>query len=195
MKIIGISSSATIALLSLVRGTMGLLLKVTLASCVLIGSAAAQMANDDPIIGVWKLNVERSVYSPGPRPPADLVRVYQFAPIEDGFIRFTLIQDTNANGIPTLQMTVFKVDGQQRPVYNQNNLGTFLATGRSSTQTRSYRRIDARTTQYTTFNNGDATIPAVRTVSADGQTYVDVVRGTNNQGVAVNNVQVYDRVR
>jgi hypothetical protein len=153
------------------------------------------MANDDPIIGVWKLNVERSVYSPGPRPPADLVRVYQFEPIEDGFIRFTLVQDTNQNGIPTLQLTVFKVDGQRRPVYNQNNLGTFLATGQASTQTRAYRRIDGRATEYTTYNNGEAGIPAVRTVSADGQTYVDVVRGTNNQGVEVNNVQVYDRVR
>jgi len=153
------------------------------------------MANDDPIIGVWKLNVERSVYSPGPRPPADLIRVYQFAPIEDGFIRFTLVQDTSPNGNPTLQLTAFKVDGQQRTVYNQNNLGTFLATGQVSTLTRSYRRIDGRTTEYTTFNNGEAAIPAVRTVSADGQTYVDVVRGTNNQGVEVNNVQVYDRVR
>jgi len=171
------------------------MLGIAVSFCILVGTASAQTANDDPIIGVWKLNVERSVYSPGPRPPSDLVRVYQFAPIEDGFIRFTLVQDTNGQGIPTFQMTVFKVDGEQRPVYNQGNLGRFMATGEQTTQTRSYRRIDGRTTEYTTYNNGNAGIPAVRTVSPDGQTYTDVVRGTNNQGVAVSNVQVYERVR
>ncbi len=165
-----------------------------MASCVLVGAAGAQTASDDPIIGVWKLNVERSVYSPGPRPPADLVTLFQFEPLEDGFIRFTFT-GTNAQGTPTFQMTVFKVDEQQRPVHNQNTLGAFMATGQQTNLTRSYRRISPRATEFTSFNNGVAGIPSVRTVSPNGQTYVNVTRGTNAQGVAVNNVLVYDRVR
>ncbi len=179
---------------SMARGPIGVLLGVAVASCVLVGAAGAQTASDDPIIGVWKLNVERSVYSPGPRPPADLVTVFQFAPLEDGFIRFTLAS-TNAQGEPTYQISVFKVDGQQRRVHNSNTLGAFLATGQQTNLMRSYRRVDSRATEFTTFNNGVAANPQVRTVSPDGQTYVNVNRGTNAQGVAVNVVLVYDRVR
>ncbi len=176
------------------RGPLGVLLGVAVASCVLAGGAEAQMASDDPIIGVWQLNVERSVFSPGPRPPADLVTIYQFAPIDDGFLRFTLTS-TNAQGEPTLQISVFKVDGQQRPVHNAITLGAFMATGQQTNLTRSYRRIDARATEFTTYNDGVAGIATVRTVSPDGQTYLNVVRGTNAQGVAINNVTIFDRVR
>ena len=179
---------------SMARGSIGVLLGVAVASGVLVGAAGAQMAGDDPIIGVWQLNVERSVYSPGPRPPADLVVLYQFAPQDDGSIRFTLTT-TNAQGEPTFQISVFRVDGQQRPVHNVNTLAAFMATGQKTNLTRSYRRIDARATEFTTFNDGVAGIPTVRTVSPNGQTYINVVEGTNAQGVAINNVTVFDRVR
>ncbi len=179
---------------SMARGPIGVLLGVAVASCVLVGAAGAQTASDDPIIGVWKLNMERSVYSPGPRPPADLVTVFQFEPIEDGFIRFTL-SSTNAQGAPVFQISVFRVDGQQRAVHPQNTLGAFMAPGQPTNLTRSYRRISSRATEFTTFNNGVAGNPQVRTVSPDGQTYLNVNRGTNAQGVAFNVVLVYDRVR
>ncbi len=179
---------------TMARGPIGVLLGVAVASCVLVGAAGAQTASDDPIIGVWKLNVERSVFSPGPRPPADLVQIFQFAPLEDGFIRFTL-SSTNAQGAPVVQISVFRVDGQQRPVHNANTLGAFMATGQQTNLTRSYRRIDSRATEFTTINSGVAGIPTVRTVSPDGQAYINVVRGTNAQDVAVNNVTIFDRVR
>ncbi len=179
---------------SMARGLIGVPLGVVVASFVLVGAAGAQTASDDPIIGVWKLNVERSVYSPGPRPPADLVTLFQFEPLEDGFIRFTL-SSTNAQGAPVFQIKVFRVDGQQRPVHNQNTIGAFMATGQQTNLTRSYRRIDSRATEFTTFNNGVAGNPQVRTVSPNGQTYLNVNRGTNAQGVAFNVVLVYDRVR
>jgi hypothetical protein len=179
---------------SITRGPLGVLLGVALTSCVLAGGVGAQMASNDPIVGVWQLNVERSVYSPGPRPPADLVTIYEFAPLDDGSIRFTLTS-TNAQGAPTFQLSAFKVDGQQRPVHNANTLGAYMASGQQTNLTRSYRRIDARSTEFTTYNDGVAGIPTVRTVSPDGQTYINIVRGTNAQGLAINNVTIFDRVR
>jgi hypothetical protein len=176
------------------RGPTGIILGVVVASCVLAGGAEAQTAADDPIIGVWQLNVERSVWSPGPRPPADLVTVYQFEPLDDGFIRFTL-SSTNAQGAPVFQISVFKVDEQQRPVHSQNTLGAFMATGQETNLSRSYRRISPRSTEFTSFNNGVAGSPVTRTVSPNGQTYINVARGTNAQGVAFNNVTIFDRVR
>ena len=73
--------------------------------------------------------------------------------------------------------------------------GTFMVTGQQSNLTRSYRRIDELTTEFTSFNDGVAGIPSVRSVSPDGQTYVNRIQGTNAQGVAINNVQFFDRVR
>ena len=70
-----------------------------------------------------------------------------------------------------------------------------MATRQQSNLTRSYRRIDDRTTEFTNFNDGVGGIPSVRTVSPNGQTYVNRTQGTNAQDVAVNNVQVFDRVR
>jgi hypothetical protein len=191
MKLLSIFSSVTVAKL---RRPIGLLLSAALASLVFVGSAAAQMASDNSFIGVWKLNVERSVYLPGPRPPSDLVTLYEFAPMADGFVRFTLTS-TNQQGSLNIQMSVFKIDGEQRTVFNTGTLARFLATGQESGQTRSYRRIDASSVEFTTYNNGVAGIPQVRTLSPDGQTYVDRVSGTNNQGVAFSRALVFDRVR
>jgi hypothetical protein len=170
------------------------LLGVGVALFVLAGAAEAQTRNADPVIGTWQLNVERSVWSPGPRPPADLISLYDFTPMEDGWTRFTLTS-VNAQGVPTIQLSPFRIDGEARPVHNQNTLAARMVSGEPTNLTRSYRRIDSHTTEFTTFNNGVAGIPQVRTVSPDGQTYTMVTRGTNAQGVAVSNVLVFDRVR
>jgi hypothetical protein len=162
-------------------------------SSMLTGPAGAQ-ATHDPIIGVWALNVERSVYFPGPRPPSDLVSLRHYAPMDDGWIRFTNT-GVNALGEPTFGMGVFKADGQRHPAHNIETLGIMMTTGRASNLTRSYRRIDPRTVEFVTYTDGVASLPSVRAVSADGTTFTETTRGTNAQGVAVNNVIVWDRVR
>jgi hypothetical protein len=147
-------------------------------------------------MGVWNLNVARSVWSPGPRARADLVQVFRFTPIEDGFIRFTLTS-TNAQGLPGgYQIYVYKVDGQRLPVHGTGSLGRFLATGQETNVTRSVRRIDARTIEYTDFANGVVVVgtPAVITVSPDGATFIQTIRGTNAQGVAFTTILLFDRV-
>ena len=176
------------------RGPIGMLLGVAVASCILAGAVGAQSSGSDPFIGTWKLNVERSVYMPGPRPPADLVTLYQFSTLEGGWNRF-MLTSVNAQGEPTLQILTFKVDGQRYPVHDQNTLGRFMATGQQTNLTRSYRRIDASTVEFTSFTDGVAGIPQVRSVAPDGRSYTDTARGTNAQGVAVSNVTVWDRVR
>jgi hypothetical protein len=152
------------------------------------------MPGGDPFAGVWVLNVERSVYSPGPRPPADLVNLRQYATLEGGWIRFTQ-SSTNAQGAPTFQIGVFKMDGQRHPVHDIVTLGAFMTAGRPSNLTRSYRVIDPRTVESITYTDGVAGTPLVRALSADGNTFIETNRGTNAQGVAINNVLVWDRVR
>ena len=58
-----------------------------------------------------------------------------------------------------------------------------------------YRVIDSSTVESTTYTDGVAGNPVVRQVAPDGMSYIQTVTGTDAQGVAVNNVTVWDRVR
>jgi hypothetical protein len=170
---------------------------VAIAMLAAVAPLAAQPApmggGGDPVIGVWKLNVERSVWSPGPRPPADLVTLREYSTLEGGWMRFTNTS-TNQLGAPTFQIGVFKLDGQRHPVHNIQTLGPFMTTGRPSNLTRTYRVIDPRTTESITYTDGAAGLPVVRTVQPDGMSMIETTRGTDAQG-PVHNVLVYDRVR
>lgn len=173
------------------RGMMNALVGAAVASCVLVGSVEAQTPSarggGDPFAGVWKLNVARSVYTPGPRPPADMALLYQFEPLQDGSTRFTLT-GTNPAGDLTFLITVFKVDGQRRPVHNVGTLETLLVSGKQSNVMRTYRRIDATTVEFTTYTDGVTTGPVIRELLPDGDTYVQ--RPANREG----NVLVFERV-
>jgi hypothetical protein len=178
----------------MVRPLAAPILAVALASFAVARGVVAQTAGTDPFLGAWRLNVERSVYRPGPRPPADLVDLRAYTMLEGGWMRYTTTS-TNPQGAPTMQVGVFKVDGQRHPVHNFNTIGALMATGRASNLTRSYRAIDARTVESITYTDGVAGLPVVRTVSADGMTIIQTSRGTNAQGVTINDVLVYDRIR
>ena len=160
------------------RGPIGMLLGVAMASCVLAGAVGAQSSGSDP----------------GPIPSPIGLPVRHFSILEGGWLRYVGTGVT-AQGEPTLQILTFKVDGQRYPVHDQNTLGRFMATGQQTNLTRSYRRIDANTVEFTSFTDGVAGIPQVRSVAPDGRSYTDTARGTNAQGVAVSNVTVWDRVR
>lgn len=150
------------------------------------GPLQAQM-HDNAFIGVWKLNVDRSVYTPGPRPPSDMMLLYQFAPLPDGSTRFTLT-GRNPAGDLTFQMSVFRIDGEQRPVYNLNTLQALMTSGERTNVMRSYRRIDAGTVEFQTYTDGVSSGPVVRQLLPDGDTYVQ--RPASGEG----NVLVFERL-
>jgi len=174
------------------RGTMAVLIGIAMTSSTFAGALDAQTSAGDPVLGVWVLNMERSVWSPGPRPANGLLRRY--ATLDGGWMRFTQT-GIGPEGGPTFQISVFKLDGQRHPVHNVVTLGALMSTGRPSNLTRSFRVIDARTTESTTYTDGVAGIPVVRAVQADGRTMIETTRGTDAQGVAINNVLVWDRVQ
>jgi hypothetical protein len=148
----------------------------------------------DPIIGTWKLNWERSVWSPGPRPAPELMNIRQYAVLEGGWLQFAGVT-SNPLGEVAFQMSVAKLDGQRYPVHNTATLGAFMSTGQASNVTRSYRVIDSNTTEFITYTDGVASLPSTRVVQANRTTFIETTRGTNAQGVAVHNVLVFDRVR
>lgn len=70
-----------------------------------------------------------------------------------------------------------------------------MTTGNPTAATRSYRRIDESSIEFTSYTNGVAGIPTVRTVSKDGKTYTETINCKHALGQAVNNSVVFDRVR
>ena len=70
-----------------------------------------------------------------------------------------------------------------------------MTTGRPSNITRSWRRIDPSTTEFTTYTNGVPGLAIVRAVSKDGKTYTETSKGKDGAGREVHNVVVFDRVR
>ncbi len=174
----------------MVRGMINTLTGTAIASCVLVGSLDAQPragAGQDPFHGVWQVNIERSVY-PGPRPPSDLVTLYQFAPMPDGSTRFTLIS-TDAAGDLIMQVSIFRVDGGQHPVYTVETVSNLIAQGTRTNLTRSYRQIDASTVEFTAHTDGVAGNPVIRQILPDGNSYVQ--RAANGEGAVI----LLERVR
>lgn len=148
----------------------------------------------DPFVGTWKLNVAKSTYRSGPPPDPTTSDVRRFSTMEGGWHVFQLVGVTAA-GTATLQVLAYKFDGARYPVHNGTTLAALLATGKQTTITRSYRRIDSHTVEFVTYTDGAASPPGRRTVSKDGTTYTQVVQAPNAKGELVENVSVFDRVR
>lgn len=166
------------------------MLVAMLAVLCLVRPVEAQTeGGEDPFHGVWKLNLDRSVFSPGPRPAGDFQMFYQFAPLDDGSTRFTLVNNGTPQGDLAFQMTVFRIDGERRPVYTLAAIENLLASGEQSNVSRSYRRIDENTVEFVTYTDGAPGDPVIRELLPDGDTYVQ--RPANGQG----SVLVFDRVR
>ena len=177
---------------SMARGPIGVLLGVVVASCVLVGAVEAQ--NTDPMVGTWRLNVERSVWNPGPRLPADWYELRQYAALDDGWHGF-MLTGRNLAGNPTFQAGAYKLDGQRHPWYNIGRLTSLMTAGELSPLARSYRVIDESTIEFTNYSaNGVPGNPVTRTLTGDGMRFINVSQGTNAQGVDFRNVLVYERV-
>ena len=170
------------------KSAIGALFTAIAASCVFAGSAHAQA----PFFGTWKLNVERSVYNPGPRAPADFVQYYQFEDLGNGQLRFILTAGPGAAGNLGLQVSVFRIDGQQHPVYQVPAITELIDSGETTNLTRSYRQINETTVEFTTYNDGVAGPGAtlVRQMLAGGNSFMQ-----RPPDGGTGNVLVFDRVR
>ena len=184
------------------RSAIVVLLWLAAASSTVVETVRAQATGADSFIGTWRANHARSTFSPGPAPAEIQLAVRQFSALDGGWYQY-VGAGVNAQGGPNFGVVRYRMDGQQYPVHQPNTLWRLLTAGQPTNMAtnagtnvmRSYRRIDARSVEYTTYTDGVATTPVVRTVAPDGMSYTETTRGTNAQGQAVNNVLVFDKVR
>jgi len=134
----------------------------------------------DPFVGTWQLDAEKSTFDPGP-PPRGLT--FTIEDRGEGFLLWTR-EGIDAEGNRAFLQYAAKPDGKDYP---------FLAPGAQSPTSVSIRPVDAHTVEQTVKADGTVTITVTSTVSGDGNTLTNTVKGTTSQGQRNNNVTVFER--
>jgi hypothetical protein len=139
-----------------------------------VGTGAALAA--DPAIGTWKLNLEKSKFSPGPGPQSQ-TRTYTES--ADGT---QLTVKTTANGKESTYTLTFKADGKPYPGVGNPDFDMVAVT-----------QMGASTVHSVQTKAGVKVGTGVRTISKDGKTLTFKQKGTHADGGKYDNVSVYDR--
>ncbi len=127
--------------------------------------------------GTWKMNPDKSKYSPGPAPKSNTVKVEA----DEMGIKLDA-EGTGADGSPTHVQYDAKFDGKDYPI-----------TGVPNADTVSVKRIDANTIESTLKKGGQVVMTVTSRVSKDGKTRTSTFKGKDAQGRDVNNVVVLDK--
>ncbi len=145
-------------------------------SLVLCFMAATASFASDPNLGTWKLSEAKSRFS------ATAVKnrtvVYQ---VEGTNVRVA-VDAIDPQGQPTHNEWTGKFDGTDYPI-----------VGDPAATTRSYKKIDDRTTEFTNKKNGKVTLRGRIVISADGKSRTVTAAGTTANGEKIKFTAVYDK--
>jgi len=151
----------------------------TLAVAVAVVAAFATPAFAQNPIGVWKVNLAKSKYSPGPAPKSGTITTIAVA----GGSFKTINEQVPARGAPTKFEITFKFDGTDvKPVGTNPNADM-----------QSYTSVDDRHWTVVSKLKGKVTLTSKIEVAADGKSRTTTQTGTDAQGKAVNNYIWYDK--
>lgn len=138
--------------------------------------AAGAVCFASPQMGTWRLNEAKSKFSP--EAPKNNTVIYA----ADGDNVKVTVDGTDKSGKSTHNEWTGKFDGKDYPV-----------TGDPSTDTRSYKTVDARTLELTVKKNGKVTSTGRIIVAADGNSRTVHQTGSNAEGKKFSSLAVYDK--
>jgi len=152
---------------------------VVFTTVLLLGALALAVtaAAADQHSGTWKMNPDKSKYSPGPAPKNTTVKVE----VDENGVKINA-QGTNADGSDLHVQYDAKFDGKDYPV-----------TGLAYADTVSVKRIGADTIESTMKKGGQVTMTVTSKVSKDGKTRTSTFKGKDAEGHDVLNVVVSDK--
>src|SRR5262249_42193051 len=161
---------------TIMRKNKGLLLwAITMVITALMLTVTTAVA--DQLSGTWKMNPEKSKYSPGPA-PKDLTVV-----VESDENNYKLdATGTDGDGKPMHVQYSAKFDGKDHP-----------ATGIANADAVSLKRIDASTIETLQKKDGKVVMTVTTNVSKDGKTRTSTWQGRSAEGRDVHNVVVFDK--
>lgn len=134
--------------------------------------------SENPLVGTWRLNVEKSSFEPG---PAHAKQTIRFQQVENGLYVTTTIH--NADGTTTDQHYTSYYDGKAYPMEGLNNT-THVAM----------KRINELADERIDTNNGVFVGHRLRTVAADRQSYYVHGSGVNTRGQFYVNKMLYEKI-
>jgi hypothetical protein len=146
---------------------------LTMALCL---AAVAVGFASDVNLGTWKLNEAKS------KIPAGAVKNNTVSYEVMGDSMKVTVDGTDGDGKPTHNEWTGKFDGKDYPL-----------TGDPAADTRSYKKVNAHTTQLINKKDGKATLSGLIVVSADGKSRTLTMSGTNAKGEKVKYTAVYDK--
>ena len=153
-------------------------LTMILTAAVFAAAAVPATAQStDSFLGTWRLNVQKSKYTPGPAPKS-VVSIYE--PAGKG-VKVSVTSETAGGKIQYSYTS--NLDGSDSPVTGNN----------PNADTMAVRRIDARTLEAVSKKGGTVTIMQRNVLAPDGKTRTVTTTGTDAQGQKVNNVGVFEK--
>jgi hypothetical protein len=132
----------------------------------------------DPMLGTWKLSLEKSKYDGVPTPKS---RTVTWAAQAGGMMKLTIDQ-MDTKGQSTRTEWVGKIDGKDYPV-----------TGGVMLDTVSFKRIDALTIEFTQKKEGKVIVTTKAVISKDGKTHTSAWTGTDEKGKARSWTMVHEK--
>ena len=141
--------------------------------CAISGAALAQ--SDDPLVGTWKLNVDKSkgaLFKSG---------TTKIEAVGAG-VKFT-VEMVAADGAVSHWSFTANYDGKDNPVVGNSPYGDVVAV----------TRVDAKTTQLSNKQGGKPTVTQTIVVSSDGKTRTTTTKGTNAKGQAMDTMAFYEK--
>jgi hypothetical protein len=171
------------------RTSVARLIFTATALVFLVGGAGGQTASN-PLIGYWKLNLNRSTISG--KPPEGYFNFRKYEQKPNGWMAHTVTSGMAKAG--DFLFTVARYDDTEYPVYNSGTLGTFLSSGTKPDMTVAFKRIDERTIEYTDRIKGRIASRGPCTVSRDGATLTIVSHAFDADGKEKSvSTSVYER--
>lgn len=137
------------------------------------------IAQTDPFLGTWKLNVKKSKFVPGP-PRKNETRIVVTGP---SGMRIS-VDRINGDGSTQQFEYTTNLDGKSYPITGQ---GPYDADSISANLTA------PNTIQSTLTKNGKVVATATTVVSGGGQVLTITTKGTDAQGERFSSVVIYDK--
>ena len=149
-----------------------------MAAAVFVASMSSVSAQSkNPGMGTWKLNLEKSKYSPGP-PPKSLTVTLE--PVGKG-VKVTTSGVTAAGAAFATEFTA-NYDGKDVPL-----------KGSPTVDTVSLKRVNALTNTRTDKKGGKVVATHKRVVAKDGKSWTVAIKGVNPKGEPFDNFLVFGK--
>ncbi|MFY9530068.1 MAG: hypothetical protein WBC04_07065 [Candidatus Acidiferrales bacterium] len=154
----------------------------TIVTVVVLSLAASGLllAQSNPTVGTWKLNLAKSKYNPGP-PPKSLTWTVE----AQGAGAKVTYQGVAGDGSPIAYGYTVNYDGKDYPM-----TGSGTPNG---ADTIAVKRIDSNTFEETSKKAAKVVLTTRTVVSKDGKTTIMTSRGTDTNGLPMDRVIVWDK--